>query len=128
MKYILLILLISTLLFCDDHEHEKRDHYYHKDLSHLELTYDQKKSIKKFLRQYRKELKEYREFKEDILEEKEDIFEKENFKKEKFIEINLKLATEASKIEIRFLENIHKILSKKQRERFIEHMDEWEIE
>jgi Spy/CpxP family protein refolding chaperone len=123
----MLLLVSSTLLFSDD-DYEERRHYYHKDLSHLDLTHDQKKSIKKLLRQYRYELKEYREFKEDMVDEKEDIFEKDTFDKESIIKINLKLATEASKIETRFLENIHKILSKNQRELFIEHMDEWEIE
>jgi hypothetical protein len=127
MKYILILLLVSTVVFCDD-DYKQRHHYYHKDLTHLDLTHDQKKSIKKLLRQYRYELKEYREFKEDMVDEKEDIFEKDTFDKESIIKINLKLAIEASKIETRFLENIHKILSENQRELFIEHMDEWEIE
>lgn len=128
MKFILFLLLLSTLLFADDDYNEKHHHYYNKDLTYLNLTNVQKKSIKALLKEYRKDLKVYREYKEDILEEKEDIFEKEEFDREKFIQINIKLANEASKIETKLLENIHKILSKEQRELFIKYIDEWEIE
>ena len=129
MRYLLIIVLLLTFVFGDNDEHEEREHhYYNKDLTYLNLSYIQKKEIKKILKEYRKKLKKYREYKEDILEKKEDVFEKERFDSEKFMDINLKLSKEASKIEIEFLENIHQILSRKQRELFIKYIDEWEIE
>lgn len=129
MKYLLIVSLLFNTLFCDDdYEREEHHHYYSKDLTHLDLSDIQKKTIKRVLKQYRRGLKEYRDFKEDIFDEKEELFEKDIFKKQSFESLNLKLATKASNIEIKFLETIHKILSKEQRELFIKHLDEWEIE
>lgn len=128
MKYLFFLLVLFTFSFCDDDEHEKHHHYYNKDLTYLDLSYEQKKNIKKLLKDYREDLKDYREYKEDILDEKQELFEKDIFNSKKIAELNMKLANEASKIETILLENIHKILTKKQRELFIKYIEEWEIE
>ncbi len=129
MRYIIVFLMIFTFLFCDDDDHDKEHHhYYSKDLTYLDLTHDQKKSIKKFLKHYRKELKEYREYKEDIIDEKQKLFEQNSFDKDKLTNLNIKLAKEASKIEAELLENIHKVLTKEQRVLFRKYIDEWDIE
>lgn len=128
MKYILCLVLLLGFLYADDHEHEKHHHYYNKDLTFLNLSSTQQKDIKKLLKEYRKNLKNYREYKEDILEQKEDIFKDDTFDQNKFIQLNLKLSQQSSKIQTQFLEQIHQILSKDQRKLFIKYLDEWEIE
>lgn len=127
MKYLLLILVLFTFSFADEHK-EEHHHYYSKDLTYLDLGYEQQKNIKKLLKVYRKELKRYRKLKKHTIDSKQKLFEQENLDPETLIALDLELAQKAAKIEADFLTQIHHTLTKKQREFFIKHIDEWEVE
>ncbi|MDM5270580.1 hypothetical protein PGH07_00115 [Sulfurovum sp. zt1-1] len=127
MKYLWIVLLLFTFLFADDHK-EEHHHYYSKDLTYLNLSHEQQRSIKKVLKEYRKELKMYRELKENTIGSKQKLFEQERFDQNALITLDIKLAQKAAQIEANFLTNIHTILTKEQRKLFIKHIDEWEIE
>ena len=127
MKHLLFILLLFTFLFADKHK-EEHHHYYSRDLTYLDLDHEQQKHIKKILRMYRKELKAYRVLKKDTIKSKQKLFEQESFDQNLLIDLDIKLAQKAAKIEADLLTNIHNRLSKEQRELFIKHIDEWEIE
>jgi Spy/CpxP family protein refolding chaperone len=130
MKFLLILtILFSSLLLGDDDEYEKKDHHhYTKDLRYLDLSSSQKQQIKHILKNYRHEIKRYRKDKEDIQEQKQEIFSKETLDETKLEELNYRLTKISSKIEIDMLKAIHEVLSQEQRERFIKHMDDWEIE
>lgn len=128
MKYIFLLLFIIGLTFGDDDHEKHHDYHYKKDLSYLDLDYDQKHAIKKVLKHYRNQMHEYREYKEDILHEKQAIFKKDFFDENKLLSINEDLLKKSTQIEIELLKDIHSILSKEQREDFIKHLDEWDME
>ncbi len=130
MKFLLILsLLFSSLLLGDDDDYGKKDHHhYTKDLRYLDLSSSQKQQIKHILKNYRHDIKRYRKDKEDIQEQKQEIFSKESLDETKLEELNYRLTKISSKIEIDMLKAIHGILSQEQRERFIKHMDDWEIE
>ena len=127
MKYFILVLLLATSLLADNDEHHNERHI-NKELSHLNLTKQQNKKIKKILKDFRHDLKEFREYKEEIEEKRENIFLKDVFDTKKLNRLNRALDAKSHKIENRLLRRIHPILSKKQRERFIEYFDDWEVE
>lgn len=125
MKYLILLMLITTL-YADDHNHHK-EHHIHKELSHLNLSKEQNTNIKKILKEFRFDLKEFREYKEDIEKQREKIFIKDKLDIEELNRLDNLLNVKSQKIQNRFLQNIHAILSKKQREEFIYYFDDWEV-
>jgi Spy/CpxP family protein refolding chaperone len=130
MRILLIIsLLIFTLFADDDDDDDKRDHHhYSKDFTSLYLTSQQKDNLKDILKEYRHDVKRYRHYKKEALEEKEDLFSEDTLDTNKLTQLNQKVSLKASNIEIDFLEKIHEILSKEQREEFTDFIEEWEIE
>ncbi len=129
MKYILILAVLFTFLVSDeDYEEHEREHYYSKDLSYLSLDKEQKTRVKKILKEYQKELKKYIEIKKQIIKEKRNLFLKKRLNKEKIKELGTRLFEFANKIEVNFLNNMHKILNQKQRKKFSRYIYEWEIE
>ncbi|MGB5867135.1 MAG: hypothetical protein WBG69_04585 [Arcobacteraceae bacterium] len=127
MKILLLISLLFFAVFADDNE-KNHHHYYSKDLTFLDLTMQQKDILKDILKEYRHDVKKYKKFKKKILKKKQKLFENESLDLNKLEELNKQVALKASHIEIKLLEEIHTILSKEQRDKFIDFIDEWEIE
>lgn len=125
MKFLVIFLLFIGL-FADDNYHSEK--HINKELSHLNLSKEQNKKIKKILKKFRIQLKIYGELKEDIEEKREKIFSKNILNIEELSKLNLILDTKAHNIENNLLMQIHEILNKKQRKRFIYYFDDWEVE
>lgn len=126
MKF-LLIILIFTGLYADDYKYDNERHL-NKELSHLNLSKEQNKKVRRILKNFRFDLKEYREYKEEIEAKRESIFTKDTFDTEKLDKLNMALDIKAHEIENRLLKSFHSILSKKQRREFIYYFDDWEVE
>jgi len=127
MRWIVIFLLIFSISFADEDDNEDRLHI-PKDLSFLHLYKEQKKELRKVLKEHRKKLKIVHEKEEKLEERLKKMFLKKDFDKNRFLEQNLELKKEIAKIEADFFEKIHSILDKKQREKFIDYIEEWEIE
>lgn len=125
MKILLIFLLLFSFVYADG---DDRKHHFKKDLHYLELSDIQNKKMKDILKKYRKDIKEFREYKEDLVEDKERLFLEDVLNERKIEEINQKISELSTKIEISFLKEIHNLLSRKQKERFKKHIEEWEIE
>ncbi len=128
MRYISILLILFTLSVADGDKKFEHGHFYSKDLTYLRLNSKQKEEIKRVLKEYRKDMRKFRRYKEKLTGEKEKLFLSKNFDKERLRAINRDINDFSSAIETKLLDNIHKILSKKQRRRFVSYMDEWEIE
>ncbi|MCF6310222.1 MAG: hypothetical protein L3J19_07115 [Sulfurimonas sp.] len=126
MKF-LLIILIFTGLYADDHKYDNERHL-NKELSHLSLSKQQNINIKRVLKNFRFDLKEYREYKEEIEAKRESLFIQDVFDIEKLNELNIALDARSHEIENRLLKSMHSILSQKQRREFIYYFDDWEVE
>jgi len=126
MKFLLImILLFSHALSDDDY---KKEHSYSKDLSYLRLNSNQKYETKILLKKYRKDIKKYRKLKKKIEKEKERVFLSNKFYNNEIEDLNTDLSIKASRVENSFLENMYKILTPRQRMKFVKYINEWEIE
>ncbi len=97
------------------------------DLSELNLTKIQKEKLKKAIINYRKEL--------NILHTKEKIIEykvkKEflkDFRYKKLLKEKMEIKKKFIENEFKFLKQLHTILNKYQRKKFIKQLTEWEVE
>lgn len=127
MKYLLIILLVLvTYVGADDYDHHSKRHI-NKELSHLNLSKAQNTKIKKILKIFRHDLKEFREYQESVEEQRIHIFLKDSLDVHALEKLNSAIDTKSHQIENRLLLGIHPILSKKQREKFIEYFDDWEV-
>ena len=123
MKFIIIFLLFFNVLMASDH-----DRHHGKDLTFLELDSMQEDKVKDILRTYRKDIKKYRHYKEEMFEGKQDIFENDIFDGVALETINQQVSNFATRIETKFLSEVHQVLSKKQRKKFVSYIDDWEIE
>ncbi len=122
MKIFLIFIICFSFAFADS------EHHYNRDLTYLNLNSVQKKQIVKILKNYRKEMKQYREKRESIVKIKQKFFTQDIFDGEKITKENRTISSQAIKIEINFLKNMHDILSKKQRIKFAKYMEDWDTE
>ncbi|NPA27570.1 MAG: hypothetical protein GXN91_00780 [Epsilonproteobacteria bacterium] len=124
----LILIFLTLFLFADDRDYYKKEIHLPKDLSFLDLNSTQKKLLTKLLLEHRKKLKELHDEEEEWEEGLKVDFIKDDFDKDDFIEKNLEFKKKIVEVEANFFEKIHSILNKKQRKKFIEYIEEWEIE
>ncbi len=128
MRYLSILLILFTLSVADGDKKNEYGHFYSKDLTYLKLNNMQKKQMKKVLKEYRKDMKELRKEKKRFEKKKEKLFLSDKFDKKRLKDVNTDINNFSSDIETKFLNAIHKILSKKQREKFVLYMHEWEAD
>lgn len=124
MKLIIVLLLFFTAIFADD-DHDGR--HINKELSHLGLSKEQNVEIREILHDFRVELKEFEIFKKEIEKRKKELFLREAFSSDELDKLSQKLDIKAREIEGNFLSKMHSMLNLKQRTRFINHFDDWEV-
>ena len=129
MKILRIFLLLSSLfLFVNaDDDHKKYKHSY-KNLEYLELNKEQLKQMKDILINFKHKYKDFYEYKDDKEDILEDIIEDKNFDEKLYFETLIDLKTRAAKLEVEKMSKIHKILDEKQREKFADYLEEWEVE
>ena len=129
MKILRIFLLLSSLfLFVNaDDDHKKYKHSY-KNLEYLELNKEQLKQMKDILINFKHKYKDFYEYKDDKEDILEDIMEDKNFDEKLYFETLIDLKTRAAKLEVEKMSKIHKILDEKQREKFADYLEEWEVE
>lgn len=131
MKILKIFLILSSLflfLNADDYKSKHKYKHSYKNLEYLDLNKDQKKEIKDILVEFKYKYKEFYEYKEDKEVILEDIMQGDNFDEELYLATLIDLKTKASILEVQKMKKIHKILDKKQKEKFANYLKEWEIE
>lgn len=131
MRVLLLCLVFVLVLFGDHDEYD--EHRYEKyhlplDVSYLDLDSQQYKQIKHIVKRFKHQHKEFHEKKEKSRKKISRLFLSEDFDKEEFIRLSNTLKSISVEIQANFFVEIHKILNKKQKKRFIRYMQEWEVE
>ncbi len=126
MKLFITIVFLTLVLFADSDGYKEM--HLPKDLSFLNLNKKQKKIIRKLLQEHRKKLKILHKAEEKWEEDLKKEFAREHFSKENFKKKALRLKKEVIEVEANFFNKIHSILNKKQRKKFIEYIEEWEVE
>ena len=133
MKLFTVILLLCTLLFADYDEHEHGEYEYKKhhlplDMRYLHLDQKQLKEVKDVIKTFRREYRLFHQKKESTQKEISTLFLSEKFDTEKFIRLSTELNRYSAGMQAKFFSRMHKILTTKQRKRFIHYMEEWEVE
>ena len=129
MKILRIFLLLSSLFLfvnADDDDHKYKHSY--KNLEYLELNSSQLEKMKDILIDFKHKYKDFYEDKEDKEDILEDIMEDKNFDEKLYFETLIDLKTRAAKLEVEKMSKIHKILDEKQREKFADYLQEWEVE
>lgn len=126
MRVVFLFLVAFLLLFAD-HD-KKHDRHFHKDLTHLELSDEQYQKIKKVLKESKKNLEEFREKKEKTNSATQALFAKDSFDVDKYKNESLELEKQAIETEAQILKEIHEVLNKEQRKKFLDYFEEWKID
>ena len=129
MKILRIFLLLSSLFLfvnADDDDHKYKHSY--KNLEYLELNKEQLKQMKDILIDFKHKYKDFYEYKDDKEDILEDIMEDKNFDEKLYFETLIDLKTRAAKLEVEKMSKIHKILDEKQREKFADYLEEWEVE
>ena len=129
MKILRIFLLLSSLFLfvnADDDDHKYKHSY--KNLEYLELNKEQLKQMKDILIDFKHKYKDFYEYKDDKEDILEDIIEDKNFDEKLYFETLIDLKTRAAKLEVEKMSKIHKILDEKQREKFADYLEEWEVE
>ncbi len=127
MRIVFLSILVVVALFGDGDDYKDEFHLPN-DLSFLNLDSKQKIELKKILKEHRKSLKILHKKEEKWEESLKKEFSKDRFDIDKFIKESLKLKEGVVKIEANFFKKIHSILNPNQRKKFIEYIEEWEVE
>ena len=125
MRFIIALLLVTTLYGDHDESHQAR--HINKELSHLELSKEQRIEVKTILRQFATGSKEYKEFEEDIEEKRKDLFVADAFDTSEMDRLNKASDDKAHELEKRFLIKMRAILTPEQRKKFIDHFDDWKV-
>ena len=129
MKFFLILFLSFNILLADHNDEEDlfEFHMPH-DLSYLNLTRVQKEKILNILSRNNQRLKLLHQKKEMVENRIKKLFLQDNFNKEKLISILVELKKESIDIEVELFSELHKVLTPKQRELFIDYIEEWEVE
>lgn len=123
---LMLIFLLAISLYAGDGE--KKGYHIHKDLTHLDLSKEQKESLKGMLKKFQHEIEEFREFKEKINAQKQALFLKDTLDTEALKKLNFALYEKSTHEENKMLSRMHQFLTKEQRAQFIRYFEEWTIQ
>ena len=129
MKILKIFLILSSLyLFLNADDGDKKYKHSYKNLDFLHLNSTQLEKIKTILIDFKKEYKEFYEYKEEQEDLLEDLMKDKNFDEKQYIKILTDIKTKSAILEVSRLKKIHAILDEKQKEKFAEYLEEWEIE
>lgn len=128
MKILKIFLLLSSLFLFSHASDDKHNKYSHKNLEYLDLTSQQIEKIKEVLIEFKHKYKVFYEYKKEKEDKLKDIIKNNVFDEKSYLEILDDLKMKASLLEIEKMKKIHNILDEKQRKKFSEYLEEWEVE
>ena len=128
MKILKIFLILSSLFLFSHASDDKHNKYSHKNLEYLDLTSQQIEKIKEVLIEFKHKYKVFYEYKKEKEDKLKDIIKNNVFDEKSYLEILDDLKMKASLLEIEKMKKIHNILDEKQRKKFSEYLEEWEVE
>ncbi len=130
MKVLVSLFLILNLSYADHYEPEYALFKEHipGDLNFLGLSDTQKIAIREILSNNMKRVEKLHEKEERVEKRLKGLFLKKRFDEKRYVEELIKIKSMAAKVEASMLKELHSVLTPKQRERFIEYFEEWEVE
>lgn len=131
MKLLIAFLLVILPVFADHDEydeHERQEYHLPLDVSYLNLNNEQYKRIKHIVKKFKHEHKEFHEESEKTRKKISKLFLSESFDRDEFVRLSKSLKSLSVEIQADFLSKVHKLLTPRQKKRFVKYMKEWEVE
>ncbi|MDA3945501.1 MAG: Spy/CpxP family protein refolding chaperone [Helicobacteraceae bacterium] len=128
MRLLTLLLLLATLLFADSDKYEYKERHLPLDMHYLELTHKQHDQAKSIVRTFKHEYKEFHHLKKETREAVSKLFLAETFDSAEFIRLTSALNHREAEIQSELFSRMHGILTPSQKKRFVNYMEEWEVE
>lgn len=104
------------------------DHRFPMDLHDLGLTSQQHKAVETAMREYQHAYRRYHAQSERTVQELNVLFLSPTFDEESFRAKNLELERASIEIRVRLFKRLHAILTPDQKQQFIRHIEEWDVE
>ncbi|WP_373071469.1 Spy/CpxP family protein refolding chaperone [Sulfurimonas sp.] len=131
MRLLIVFLLVISPIFADHDEYdeyERQEYHLPLDVSYLNLNNDQYKQIKHIVKKFKHEHKEFHEESEKIRKKISKLFLSEKFDRDEFVRLSNNLKNLSVEIQADFFVKVHRLLTPKQKKRFVKYMQEWEVE
>ncbi len=128
MKILKIFLLLTSLFLFSHASDDKHNKYSHKNLEYLDLNSQQIEKMKEVLIEFKHKYKVFYEYKQEKEDKLKNIIKNNVFDEKSYLEILNDLKIKASLLEIEKMKKIHAILDEKQRKKFSEYLEEWEVE
>ena len=128
MKILKIFLLLTSLFLFSHASDDKHNKHSHKNLEYLDLNSQQIEKMKEVLIEFKHKYKVFYEYKQEKEDKLKDIIKNNVFEEKSYLEILNDLKMKTSLLEIEKMKKIHAILDEKQRKKFSEYLEEWEVE
>ncbi|MDD3596223.1 periplasmic heavy metal sensor [Sulfuricurvum sp.] len=127
MKWFLILATALSFAFADSSHHSDSSRF-PMDLHDLKLTPQQHKAVENAMKEYQHSYRRYRRQDNTLQEELNTIFLNPRFDQALYQSKSVEAERTAIEIRTQLFSRLHAILTPEQRERFIHHLQEWEIE
>lgn len=125
LKILILLFSLSTICFSSEYNHNK--HIY-KNLDYLNLDKHQINKIKEILLEYQEDYEDFYIEKNKKEKKLKELIQDNQFNEDKYEDILEDIYEELVELETEFIERIHRVLSKEQRQKFSLYIKEWRLE
>ncbi|MGB5964587.1 MAG: Spy/CpxP family protein refolding chaperone [Sulfurimonadaceae bacterium] len=128
MRFLTLFLLLATLLLADYDKHEYKERHLPLDMSYLDLTPKQHEQARTIVQRFKHEYKQFHRLEITTREAISQLFLAKTFDTVEFIRLTSALNQRAVEIQAEFFSQMHTMLTPRQKKRFVDYMEEWEVE
>lgn len=128
MKSWIIILSLLCFVWADSSKREDDRHRFPMDLDDLHLTPQQYKAVKEVMREYQSSSRLYHKQNAKTRLELNILFLNPAFDEKAFRAKSIEIQTSSIEIQTQILKKLHTILTPQQKQQFIRHIQEWEIE
>ena len=128
MKFLSILLLLSTLLLADSDKDEYREHHLPLDMRYLDLTPGQHEQVRSIVKIFKDEHKHFHRQKKTTRKSIARLFMDKSFDTGEFVRLSTALDQRAVEIQAKFFSEMYQVLTPYQRKRFVKYMEEWEVE
>ena len=128
MKSLIIILSLLCFVWADSSKIDDEHHRFPMDLDDLHLSAQQHQVVKEIMREYQSSSRLYHKQNTKAQQELNALFLNPIFDEKVFRLKSIEMQTSSIEIQTRLLKKLHTILTPQQKQQFIRHIQEWEIE
>lgn len=128
MKSFIILMSLLCFVWADSSKIEDDHHPFPMDLHDLQLTPKQHQAVEEAMREYQNASRRFHQQNFQTQQELKELFSNPVFDETSFRAKSMQMQQISVEIQIRLFKRLHTILTPQQKQRFIRHMQEWEVE